>query len=149
QEYFSPVRIGSNVEPEIVMAQPIRTAGRVEAALVATVNLTEMWSLVETLAPPAGVAKLLDGDHRLIAASGDDDKELVFQLAPDPIAAQGIPEDAPRVREGVGRAGRLLRASAPIPELRWRVALEQPVAVAFAAVNDQQRRLAITVVLFL
>src|SRR5438445_380012 len=61
------------------------SAGRVESALVATVNLTEMWSLVEELALDGGTTKVVDKDGRLIAASGDLDKEAVFELEKGPV----------------------------------------------------------------
>src|SRR5262249_12168314 len=45
--------------------------------------------------------------------------------------------------------GDILRASAPIdPDLRWRLVLEQPASVAFAAVQDQERRLGLTLGFF-
>ena len=151
--YFSPVRIGTNVEPEMVLAVPIRTAGRLESALIATVNLTEMWGLVEDLALDQGTTKVVDRDGRLIAASGDLDKEAVFDLVRGPVTGPLHPialETAPRLQTYTDIHGtRVLAGAAPIPELRWGVILEQPVSVAFASVDDQQRRLTTTVAAFL
>jgi signal transduction histidine kinase len=150
QDYYSPVRIGTNVEPEMVVAVPIYSARRVQAALVATVNLTEMWSLVEDLAPAEGTARIIDAEGRMIAASGDRDKEAVFELSPEPQEAPRIPALAPPQVLRYGRAGdQILRAGAPIAVLRWRAVLDQPVHVAFAAVDEQEGRLGVTVVVCL
>jgi signal transduction histidine kinase len=152
KDYFSKVFIGAEVEPEMIIAVPIITARKVEGVLVARVNLTEMWILVEQLAPEAGTTKIVDEEHRLIAASGDRDKEAVFDMAVEP---RNIPQSLADAPPGVMRFhddtdGDILRASAPIdPELKWRLVLEQPVSVAFAAVRDQEKRLFVTLIAFL
>ena len=151
KDYFSKVFIGAQVEPEMIIAVPIVTARKVEGVLVARVNLTEMWILVEQMAPESGTTKIVDAERRLIAASGDRDKEAVFDMA---VEARNIPHVAsdapPRVISfHDSRDGEVLRATAPVdPELHWRVVLEQPAAVAFAAVRDQERRLLVTLILF-
>src|SRR5215471_1712488 len=148
-DFFSKVFIGAQVEPEMIIAVPIITARKVEAVLVARVNLTEMWILIEDLAPFAGTTKIIDVDHRLIAASGDRDKEAVFDMAVEPRDVPQLPFDAPaQVLKFHDRIdGDVLRASAPVDkDLKWRLVLEQPSAVAFAAVRDQERRLFYTVI---
>jgi signal transduction histidine kinase len=150
--YFSPVRIGDRVEPEMVLAVPVGAAPRVEGVLIATLNLTEMWSLVEQMALDLGTTKVVDGAGRLIAASGDRDKEAVFELSTAAAGALGgIGRDqAARVVEYADPHGeRVLGAAAPIPELGWGVILEQPTRAAFAAVREQVQRLALAVAVFL
>src|SRR5262249_4559131 len=119
--------------------------------VIGTVNLTEMWGLVEQLAPsPEGSTRIVDAEHRILAASGDRDKEAVFDLRPEPPSVpQLLPDARSQVFKYGAESGQMLRASAPIETLRWRLVLEQPVQVAFAAVSDHERRLGATVAMFL
>src|SRR5262249_23127827 len=112
-----------------------------------------MWSLVEQLALEAGTTKVVDRDGRLIAASGDEDKEAVFELEKGPVVGplgSVAVETSPRVLGYTDVHGvPVLAARAPIAVLTWGVILEQPVAVALAVVENEQRRLTFTMAGFL
>lgn len=134
--YRSDVFLTKELEPQITLAVPIHDGGRVEAVVIANINLTEMWRMLARIrVGEHGFARVVGGDGTLIGHGDARARLHVFMREKEPRTAAVAAVLAGREMVGVYRTAggeEVLGAAVPIPELRWGVLLEQPTSEAYA-----------------
>ena len=135
--YRSPVFISEDLLPQMTIAVPQRSAGRVVGALVANVDLTEMWRVIDRIHVGArGYARVVGEDGTLLAVGDGKLKRLVFTREKDtsgPIVNQVLHgEKVPGTRYRGADGVEVLAVGQPIRSLGWALILEQPIDEALA-----------------
>lgn len=134
--YRSAVRLSDDLVPEMTLAVPQRSGGQVVGAMVARVDLTELWALVDKLrVGETGYARVVGGDGTLIAIGDNPQKRRVFTREKDSAQAVVGPLLAGRplaVRYLRADGEEVLAVGVPIEGLGWGLILEQPVREALA-----------------
>jgi two-component system NtrC family sensor kinase len=132
--YRSPVRVNDDAVPVITIAVPVRAAGRVAGAVVATVDVTEMWTRIDRLrVGRRGYARVVGADGTLIAIGDAASKRRVFTGEKDDSSAivksvLGGRETAMRYAGAGGEE--VLGVGVPVATLGWGLILEQPISEA-------------------
>ncbi len=121
--------------------------------LVGRLNLEQLWRMVDRIqVGEEGYALVVTNDGRLLAHGNPDAKSdvargdnllenpLVVAVRNEALSPQGIAS-----QQYEADRGRVLGVAALMPDLRWTVIVEQPVAEAFAIQNSLQRQLAIAI----
>jgi len=134
QVHRSAVRVSEDLVPQMVVAVPQRAGGRVVGAVVATLDLTEIWTLVDKLrVGRRGYARVVDRDGSLIAIGNNALKRLVFTREKDP-SAQLTAQVLAGQRLPLGYRGldgeEVVGVGVPIGGLGWALLLEQPLSEA-------------------
>jgi signal transduction histidine kinase len=122
---------GAGLEPEVLLAEPIRFEGRVRGVLVASVRLTETWAAIAMIrVGKEGKARLLGPDG--FEVGHGDAREQAALLERARFSTNRLTAiTGPTIhRNSAGRE--ILSVAAPVPELGWTVVLEQPTDEAFA-----------------
>ena len=135
--FRSPVTVSeSDLTPEIVVAEPQRSAGRIVGVLVATIDLTEMWRVVDQIkVGESGYPRVVGEDGRLIAVGTGKLKQGVFTGEKDRAGefAEAVRRGGPQSRTWTdGDQRKVLGVGVPIGRLGWVLILEQPLAEALA-----------------
>ena len=125
---------------------------RLAAYLVAELRLEQLWRLVDGIqVGTSGRAYLVDGQDRIIADGRRNGKMRIARgerLSRDhPLAGGTAAGDAVHAREDTGQV--LAVSSTPVPQVGWRVIVEQPVADAFAPARRLESQLLLFVTLAL
>lgn len=135
-KYRSPVTISHlDAVPEIVVAVPQRAGGQVVGAVVATIDLTEMWDVVDRIEVGSGYARVVGEDGVLLAVGRATLKPSVFKREADraSVVVEALGQGHAQTATYRGPDGTLLLAvGEPITELGWGLILEQPLHDAMA-----------------
>lgn len=151
---YGLLRIGDDLVPEMDVVVPIHALGQVVGALLGTVDLVEMWRLVDQIKIGAsGYALVIGPGGRMLGAGTSRLKAMVIMEQPvhptGPIsaalAAAGKP---PPYQTEVGEYPNpegvpVVGAALPIADLDWIIVVEQPAEEAYASVYALQERLGI------
>ncbi len=136
QRVVSPVRIGPDYTPYMIVSMPLRLPGGERGWLVADLYLRDIWNLVDAIAVGGKqVAYLVSGSGELIAHM---DKVRVINSGKyDPIPAPpvGLPPDRNWRIEKEHGVDAYLTAYAKVDGIDWDVAVQQPIQEAFLPVS--------------
>ena len=130
--YVSKVKILDNHTPYITMGVPLKERGRISGALVAEVNLRDLWGIVDAIKiGNTGRAFLVSHEGVLIAHW---DKKRVLndeniKERPDIQSVLAGSTDAVEFRDA---GGKWISSYAPIPGFQWGVVLRQRQEEAYA-----------------
>lgn len=137
--YFSRVFITDELAPALIISLPVNSYGEVSGAVVAEVDLINMWRLVDRIRiGESGYLNAVLPDGKLIASGDGEMKRLVFQEKnyPDPTALARLKGGKDRetlLSRRKGESGDLLVAATVLPApFSWIVMMEQPTSEAFA-----------------
>lgn len=121
QSYFSPLILNDELLPTLEVSVPVRVRGAIEGALISTLNIVDLWKIVDGIrVGNAGYCVLLDPDGKLVAHGDPRGKALTLEKW-----------DALNKQPGVNAWGeRVLQASANVPSPGWRLMIEQPESEA-------------------
>lgn len=145
--YHSAVHVSDDLVPQMVIGVPQRIAGRVTGAVVATVDLTEIWKVVDGIrVGEHGFARVVGEDGTLLAVGNnllkrrvftqqkDDSGAIVTEVLAGRPAVMRYQEPVPSFEDTPGRESwEVLAVGQPIPSLGWGILVEQPVAEALAS----------------
>jgi signal transduction histidine kinase len=151
---IAPIEIDDDMLPKTVVTVRVDHGGEVAGYLVGELRLEDLWRLVDHIRIGThGFALLVDADGRLLAHGNPDDKPLVARGARmDAHPLIGTSHDAITLTstEYVAPNGqRMLAVVQPIPDLKWRVVIEQPTTEAFALARRLETFLVLTISLAL
>ena len=137
QSFVSPVRIADDLVPEVVIAAPQKEGGKTVGALVATIDITEMWRVIDGIkVGTTGYARVVGHDGTLLAIGRNDLKQRVFTHEKDRSVdlAASVLAGTDTLKTTYLGADReeLLAVGQPIPKLHWGLIIEQPLAEALA-----------------
>jgi signal transduction histidine kinase len=152
QVYQSEVFISPNFTPDMIVAVPLKILGDVQGAVVAELNLIEMWRLVDGIRiGQEGYAMVVSKDGRLIAHGLGSAKEQVLrhERISYPIVQAALNGDALAEVYRDDHKIEKIGVSAPIPGLGWGLVIEQPTREAYAASIRLTHQLTILVLVFL
>lgn len=148
---ISPVSLDEDLLPLVHVAVKVASE-RGPHHLVATLDLEELWRVVDTLrVGQEGFALLADADGRLLAHGDPGQQARVARgdhVAPHQLAV--APDRAPAWLEYRAPDGtEYLAATAVVPSTGWRLIVEQPTREAYARATSLQRVLLAAIVLAL
>ncbi|MGQ9630155.1 MAG: hybrid sensor histidine kinase/response regulator [bacterium] len=130
--YLSPVRLSGDNLPYIAIALPMRIRGRSSAALMAELNLKDIWDLVDDISVgERGEAFLVSKDGVLIAHR--DKARVLTKVEGDQISEISSPLSRDgkvilqRSKDGKG----MLMVYVPVGGVEWIVAIQQPMEEAY------------------
>jgi signal transduction histidine kinase len=146
---MSAVRLDEEDLPTATFAVHLRRLNQPAGWLVGELRLEEMWRMVDDIRiGRQGFALVVAPDGTLVAHGNPDRKAAIAQgqnLREHPLLLATGDEDSAAL-EYVDTAGHTqLAAAATIPELGWRVIVEQPTAEAYASARALQRQLVIAI----
>jgi signal transduction histidine kinase len=150
---MSPIRVDEDLLPTAVFSIQLTRLNQPAGWLVGEFSLEEMWRMVDQIRiGQRGYALVVAPDGTLIAHGDPDKKALVAQSrnmkGGHPLVDAG--SDAPTTAEYFDQAaGPTLAVSAPIPQLRWTVIVEQPTSEAYASAMALQRYLTVAIAMAL
>ena len=141
--YLSMVSRSPEGYPQVTVGVPIeRIPGRPIGVLMGVVNLLDLSSLVKGLVVSEhGYVYIVDMTKRQLIAHPDLDTLLGALLPPEVQAASLAPEDNPSgAIEFADQAGhKFLATYATVPQLNWRVFVQQPVREAYETLTEMKR----------
>ncbi|HEY5595025.1 MAG TPA: sensor histidine kinase [Nitrospiria bacterium] len=150
--YRSEVFISPNFTPDMIVAVPLKMLGDVQGAIVAELNLIEMWRLVDGIRiGREGYAMVVSKDGRLIAHGLGSAKEKVLrqERINHPIVQAALNGDALAEVYRDDRKIEKIGVGVPIPNLGWGLVIEQPTGEAYAAGTRLTYELTLLVIAFL
>jgi PAS domain S-box-containing protein len=128
----SPVRIGDDFIPSMIISTPVRSLRGSRGWLVAELQLRSIWGLIDAISVgQTGIAYLVSDSGVLIAHP---DKVRVLSrsakaaVSPPPA---GLGEKGAVRVDALGRADRSLTAYVKVAGLEWVVAVQQPLRDAY------------------
>jgi len=134
-DYVSPVSRSAEGYPQMTLGVPIEAIpGRPVGALLGTVNLIDLSSLVKDLViDTKGYAYIVDLASKRLVAHPDVHTLLGAEAPPEVKAAMLAPEEtATGAMEFSDQEGRRFLATyATVPRLNWRVIVQQPIEEAY------------------
>jgi signal transduction histidine kinase len=137
--------ITDDLIPRVRVALPVEELGRISGALIATLDLVAVWTIVDDIRLGAtGRVLLLDRDGAVVAHGHAGGKAMVVRRQPLATLATTARAAAERgtVFEGEGSLGqRALSVAVPVPGTSWILVLEQDDDEAFAAARRLTRLL--------
>ncbi|MGA1871648.1 MAG: cache domain-containing protein, partial [bacterium] len=153
ETYFSEVFISDRLVPSIIIGLPIKGTNGIDGVMVGEVDLSAMWSLVDSIKiGEKGVAFVVSRSGLLIAQGDNERKPYLFtqkklnDLEIVKLVLKGKTttmiyknEDGVKVL-GVGH---------PVPLLGWGVIIEQPAGEAFMVASRMTLNLSLLTALFL
>lgn len=154
--YLSDIQISSSLAPIMTISVPVIQLNEVVGALIARINLIDMWHLVDSIRiGKAGFALVVTDSGRLVAHGDDNSKADVlrgFDASGVPIVAEmlaGGPE--PMVyRNNRGKKVLSVASTLTLPDERqWGVVIEQETGEALFAVQVLTIQLLFLIVVFL
>jgi len=153
KEALSEVFVTQAMTPAVFMAVPLRRLAGISGALVAQVNLVEMWNLVDSLKiGKNGHAMVVSASGVLIAHGTGPGKSLVLQgknlkdIEVVRLALSGR-QGALEYMDTGGR--KVLGSSSPVPGTGWAFVIEHPTSEAYVSARDIARRLGLLILVFL
>jgi len=153
KEALSEVFITQAMTPAVFMAVPLRRLSGISVALLAQVNLVEMWNLVDSLKiGESGHAMVVSASGLLIAHGSGPGKSLVLQgknikdVEVVRLALLGKP-GALEYTDIEGR--KVFGSSSPVPGTGWAFVIEQPTSEAYVSAKAIARRLGLLIIVFL
>ena len=134
---------GGGFAHTMVVGEPLMIAGKREGAIIATVDLIEIWPAVNAVrVGRTGFARLLTRDGELLAHGNPEERRFVFSA--DPAAGRALIRRALLSRSVIDQQGRRVVATmAAVPDIDWLVVVEQEVAEAFRSARAVRRDLAV------
>lgn len=149
----SEVFISDNLAPSITLALPLTGLNRINGALIAEVNLIDMWRLVDSIRiGERGYAFVVSKGGLLIAHGAPEAKGKVLRQEEMTHLAivRSVLKDRSETQVYQDSNGKeYLGVSAPIPSLGWGVIIEQPTEEAYAPARKMTFHLTALVLAFL
>jgi signal transduction histidine kinase len=148
---LADIEVDGDLLPRTVVTARIDQPGGGASYLAGALRLEELWRLVDRIRiGREGFALLVDRNGRLLAHGNPDEKPRVARgeyLTTHPLIGPTANEPpAPRSARYRLRDGRsVLGVMQPIPNLGWRVVVEQPTSEAFALAVRLERFLVLTI----
>ncbi len=147
----APIEIDDDLLPMTVITVRVEQAGQVVGYLVGELQLEELWRLVDRIKiKQHGFAMVVDGQGRLLAHGNADEKVRVARgelLTEHPLIGPTQPdvERGGAAEYTAPNGEQMLSVVQPIPNLGWRVAIEQPTEEAFELARGLEEFLTYTI----
>jgi signal transduction histidine kinase len=148
---ITPFELDDDLLPSTTLAARVTHLGLDRGWLVAELNLTEMWRMVDRIRiGEEGFALIVSDEGRLIAHGRPEGKRRIArgETLSGPLVslvrqASGGGDVARELEEPAG--GPMLVAAAPIAPLGWTLVVEQPTAEAYAPARRLVRQLFVAI----
>ena len=141
--YVAPLNLDNDALPTTTIVVPVALDKGGTGRIVGELALEELWRMVDriTVGEHGRAALLTEGD-RLVAHGNPDKKRLIALTSGKGPLAQKVAtlhDTSIRSTQYQDELGEeMVLVAAPIPDLHWMVAVEQPTAEAFAAARRMQ-----------
>ncbi|MFH2138988.1 MAG: ATP-binding protein [Candidatus Omnitrophota bacterium] len=136
QTYLSKVKFLDNHTPYMTIAVPVKTMGKVRRALIADVNLRQIWRIIDGIQLDKTGRAFLVSDNGIIIAHQDKQKVLKnenFSQEKDVKAVLSGAIDAIELKDSSGQ--QWVSSYAPVRSLGWGIVLRQKQEEAYLFSN--------------
>lgn len=145
--YFSDVSISNNLVPFMTVAVPSFLLGEFDGAIIGTINLIDMWRLVDSLTiEKQGYALVVTKTGLLVAHGEGNSKPGIIRK--DNLSYLQITREVLAGKTSIleyenPNGIMVLGAAAPIKTVNWGLIIEQPLSEAYAPTYKMGKRLVI------
>ncbi len=145
--YFSDVSISDNLVPAMTIAIPSFQLGEFDGAIIGTINLIDMWRLVDSLTiEKQGYALVVTKTGLLVAHGEGNSKPGIIRkdnLSYLQITREVLEGKASILEYENPKGIMVLGAAAPIKTVNWGLIIEQPLSEAYAPTYKMGKRMVI------
>ena len=143
--YFSDVSISENFVPFMTIAVPSFLLGEFDGAIIGTINLIDMWRLVDSLTiEKQGYALVVSKTGLLVAHGEGNSKPGIIRkdnLSYLQITGEVLEGKASILEYENPKGIKVLGTAAPIKTVNWGLIIEQPLSEAYASTYKMGKRL--------
>ncbi len=145
--YFSDVSISDNLVPFMTIAVPSFLLGEFDGAIIGTINLVDMWRLVDSLTiEKQGYALVVTKTGLLVAHGEGNSKPGIIRkdnLSYLQITREVLAGKASILEYENPKGIMVLGTAAPIKTVNWGLIIEQPLSEAYASTYKMGKRMVI------